>query len=261
MKKLLSLLLATAMLLTLIGCSSADDPPAEGEKPLLKVGTSADYAPFEFHKDVNGVDTIVGADIELAKYICDKLGYELEIVDMGFDGLIGGLNEGRFDMIIAGYTVDPKRDCIFSIPYYGLGQVVLTTVENKDSLNTAESLMGKKIGGLLGSKQAVLAQQYAGETAIIIPNFQDAVMMVQEGGLDGVICESSVADSVIAQNSDLTLTEAVIQTGEDSVGIAFKKGNEELLNKVNPILEEVIEKGLVNEWVAMFQEDAEATAD
>ncbi len=263
MKKLIIALLTGTMILSLAACSS-DSTSSEGEsetttsseetKPVLKVGTSADYPPFEFHKSVDGKDTIVGVDIDLANYICDELGYELELVDMSFDGLIGGLKEGNFDVIISGFSVDPERDCDFSIPYYGADQVLITTKENKAELDTIEGLKGKKIAGLMGSVQETLAKEYAGDTAVAIQNFQDSVMMVSEGGLDGVICELGVADTVLASNDNLVISDAVIDAGDNSVAVAVKKGNSALLDEINPVLEDVLEQGLVSEWMEKYQD-------
>ena len=261
MKKVLSALLAITMSMGMVACTTEEPTtssttPSESEtsvsetpveKKTLKVGTSADYPPFEYHADVDGKDTIVGVDIDLANHIADELGYELEIIDMGFDGLVGNLNEGSFDMVMAGFTVDPTRDCLFSIPYYGFDNVIITLPENKEKYSTIESLSGMKLGGLLGSTQEELAKQYAGETAIILPNFQDGVMMVQEGGLDGMICESVVGQATVNKNDKLVITDLIIEVPNSEVAIGFKKGNEELADQINVILQEAMNSGLIND--------------
>lgn len=255
MKKLLVSALAVSMLLSLTACgtSSTESVSEENKKPTLKVGTSADYPPFEYHAEVDGKDTIVGVDIELANYICDALGYELELVDMSFDGLIGSLNEGNFDLILSGLSADPNRDCLFTVPYYGANQALITTKDKVDMFQSTEDMMGKKISGLMGSIQEGFAVQYAGDTAVAVQNFQDSVMMVMEGGLDGIICESGVADTVIAANSDLVIADVYIDDGDNTVCGAVKKGNEALVEEINPILNEVVEKGLVEEWLEKHQ--------
>ena len=75
----------------------------------IVLGTSADYPPYEFHETINGVDTIVGFDIEIAKVIAKELGVELEIKDMSFDGLLAALQSGTVDMVIAGMSATPER--------------------------------------------------------------------------------------------------------------------------------------------------------
>ena len=253
MKKIISAILALTMTVGMVACSSTK-PDESTDKKVLTVGTSADYPPFEYHANVDGKDTIAGVDIDLANYIADELGYELKIVDMGFDGLIGSLNEGSFDMVMAGFTVDPTRDCSFSVPYYGFDNVVITTPENKEKYNTLDSLKGMKLGGLLGSVQEELAKQYAGETAIIIPNFQDGVMMVQEGGLDGIVCESVVGQAAVEKSDKIVLSDVIIEVENSEVAIAFKKGNDALIEEVNVVLQEAIDSGKIDEWMVKHLE-------
>ena len=90
MKKAIALLLALVTLLSLTACagSALDQIKQKGE---LVVGTSADYPPYEFHAEVDGKDTIVGFDMEIAQAIADKLGVSLKIVDMSFDNLLMSL--------------------------------------------------------------------------------------------------------------------------------------------------------------------------
>ena len=105
MKKMISLLMIVVVLASLlVACgngekegsqennSKVESYTLEGIKNKGKIilGTSADYPPFEFHKVIDGKDEIVGFDIEIAKYIADQLGVELEIKDMDFDKLLGG---------------------------------------------------------------------------------------------------------------------------------------------------------------------------
>ena len=88
----------------------------------LRLGTSDDYPPFEYHMDVDGQDTIVGFDIEMGKLIAEELGVELEITDMAFDALLISLQQGKFDLVAAGVTYSPERYGLFSDPYYVEGQ-------------------------------------------------------------------------------------------------------------------------------------------
>ena len=283
LKRILAMVCAVAMIGTLAACggasssapasSAASSETASSEaasseaassetasKGKLRVGTSADFPPYEFHQmDANGNDMIVGADIELAKYICEQLGYELEIVDMSFDGLVGGLKEGSYDMIIAGFSITPEREaeCLFSQPYFGMEQVVLVRAEDKDAYTSADVLMGKKVAGQMGSLQESLARQYAGETAVIIQNFQDSIMMLMEGQLDAVICETTVGDSVLASNPALVKSDIQIEMDANNIAVAFNKDNTELCEQVNEVLDTVIAEKMVDKWVMQFQEQAD----
>ena len=97
--------------------SALDKIKASGK---IILGTSADYPPYEFHALVDGKDTIVGFDIELAKEIAKDLGVELEIKDMSFDGLLAALVSGNVDMVISGMTPTEERrqNVDFSDIYY-----------------------------------------------------------------------------------------------------------------------------------------------
>ena len=143
MKKLLALLLCLVMLISFAACaveegSSDENDDAQNEEQTelssveqikqsgkLRLGTSADYPPFEYHMDVDGQDTIVGFDIEMGKLIAEELGVELEITDMAFDALLISLQQGKFDLVAAGVTYSPERYGLFSDPYYVEGQAVL----------------------------------------------------------------------------------------------------------------------------------------
>ena len=125
----------------------------------LILGTSADYPPYEFHKEIDGKDTIVGFDIEIAKEIAKDLGVELEIKDMDFDGLLLALNADKVDMVMAGMTPDPERIKVvdFSKIYYEAVHGVVINVANKDTFKTVEDLAGKKVGAQKGAVQEDIA--------------------------------------------------------------------------------------------------------
>ena len=138
MKKIIALILALAMVFSFTACgggssdsgkSVIDEIKAKGK---LTVGTSADYPPYEFHTEIDGVDTIVGFDIAIAKAIADDLGVELEIVDMSFDNLLMSLANGEFDMVIAAITSNEEREKAvdFSDPYLVSKNLILVKTEN-----------------------------------------------------------------------------------------------------------------------------------
>ena len=109
MKKVVVLILALIMTMSLVACGGSSEGSAAAEsdsyidqikaKGELVVGTSADYPPYEFHTEIDGVDTIVGFDISIAQAIADDLGVELKIVDMSFENLLMSLSNGEFDMV------------------------------------------------------------------------------------------------------------------------------------------------------------------
>lgn len=242
-----------------------ETPEAEepsGEKEVLKVGMSGDYPPFEFYAETENGRELVGVDVELAKYIADSLGMELELTDMSFDGLIGSLDAGKFDLVISGMSIKEGRKCLFSNPYYTAEQSLLVKAGNEEKYASLDDLKGQKIGGQTGSFQEELAVQYAGaDTAQIVPNVQDMVMMVAEGKLDGMFCEDGVALSVVARNDQLGIAKLDIPTEKNDLGVCVQEGNTEMLEKVNAIVDEVVEKNLIGEWTAQFLDVEEAAGE
>ena len=241
--------------------TKAEETKAEATNGVLRVGMSGDYPPFEFYAETENGRELVGIDVELAKYIADKLGMELELTDMSFDGLIGSLDEGKFDLVISGMTIKADRKCLFSDPYYTADQALLVKAGNEDKYASLDDLKGQKIGGQMGAFQQELAEQYAGDTAQIVNNVQDMVMIVAEGKLDGMFCESGVALSAVSKNSGLAIANLEIPTEKNELGVCIQEGNEEMLNKINPIVAEVVEKNLIGEWEAEFLDVEEAAAE
>ena len=259
MKKLIALLLAVVMVLALAACGKKDnaaenkEDPKKDDRPVLTVGTSGDYPPFEFYTVEDGETKLTGADMKLAEYIADKLGMKLELVDMSFDALLGSLDEGKIDLVISGMTIDPERKCLYSDEYYSVGQSLLVPAGHENDFASMDDLMGKKIGGQMGAVQEELANQYAGDGAQIVNNVQDMIMMVSEGKLDGMFCENVVAEAAAAKSDKVAIANLEIPAEEANlVGACAKVGNTELINKINPIIAEVTEKNLYGEWMTGF---------
>ena len=142
MKKMMSLLMALAVAVSLAACGSAQTGNKEEVKTentasnkleqikakgVLVLGTCADYPPYETHAIVDGKDEIVGFDIEIAKEIAKALGVELKIEDMDFDALLVSLNSDKVDMVIAGMSANEERAKAvdFSMIYYNPQQKIV----------------------------------------------------------------------------------------------------------------------------------------
>ena len=126
---------------------SADLPAAEGDaaasdKPVLVLGTSPDYPPYEFFADA-AMTEYAGIDIEVAKYIAESMGMELQIESMNFDNLVTSLSNGDFDIVLAAceYTEERALACDFSDPYYtDLPPVILVKASNADKYKTVDDI-------------------------------------------------------------------------------------------------------------------------
>lgn len=261
MKKSLALLMSALMLLGMTACGStpaqsqsSGSASGSGKKgEVLTVGLSGDFPPFEFYAQTDGGRALVGADVKLAEHIADELGMELELVDMAFDGLLGSLNEGKIDLVISGMSVDPARKCLYSDPYFEAGQALLVPAGNEKVFASLEELMGHKIGGQMGSLQQELAETYAGkDSAQIVNNVQDMIMMVSEGKLEGMFCETVVAQSAIQKSDKVAIAELEVPSDRNLVAVCMKEGNTEMADKINPIIAEVVEQNLYGDWMTQY---------
>ena len=111
MKKFVSLLLALLMIASLAACGKkANDDKNNSDSKTLVMGTSADYAPFEFmYKGENGTMQYGGIDVSVGQYIAENMGKELKVENMAFDYLLPALVKGDFDIVISAMEVDEKR--------------------------------------------------------------------------------------------------------------------------------------------------------
>lgn len=225
-----------------------------GEKKTLIMATSADYKPYEFHDLTSGKDEIVGFDIDIARYIGKELGFEVQITDMNFDGLVPALQTKRADFVMAGMTPTPERqkNVDFSDIYYDAKN---TIVSKKDSnLTKPEQLAGKKVGVQLGSIQEGAAKELAktaqGLQITSLNKIGEIIEEVKTGRVDAAIIEDTVAKGFVASNPELQLT--VIETDEtNGSAVAFPKGSPHTA-EFNKVIKKMQENGeldkLIQKW-------------
>ncbi|AQQ53981.1 ABC transporter substrate-binding protein [Planococcus lenghuensis] len=216
------------------------------EMEVLEVATSADFPPFESR---NTEGDFVGFDIDLANYIADELGYDLEITDMKFDGLIGALQSERVDMVISGMsaTDERKENVDFSTAYHHSGEMFLTQAGS--DIDTLEDLEGTVVGVQLGTIQEDGAQKLLEEEDL---NFElkaldNAGLLIQElmsGRIDVVYMDESVATGYIEEQGLEGFADPT--TSSPGMAVAFPKGSE-LVDEVNAVLAEAEESGYLAE--------------
>lgn len=212
-----------------------------GGKKVLKVGTSPDFPPFEYIDD-NG--NIVGIDIDLVKALAAKLGYDVEIVSIDFDGLIPALQNGQIDVIAAGMTItdERKQKVDFTLPYWDADQAILVKKGSDFYPQSLNDLAGKVVGVQSGTTGEWLIDDFINQSGSDItvkryPSFVLAVTDLINGRIDAVIVDTPVA-AAFSKKYDVEVS-ATIQTGEQ-YGLAVQKGNTELLNELNQALEEFL---------------------
>lgn len=231
-----------------------DAAQPSGDKKTLVMATSADYQPYEYHNLSSGKDEIVGFDIDIAKYIGQELGFEVQVNDMNFDGLVPALQSKRADFVMAGMTPTPERlqNADFSVIYY---EARNTIVSKKDSnLTKPEQLAGKKVAVQLGSIQETAAKELAekveGLQITSLNRIGEIVEEVKTGRVDAAIIEDQVAAGFVKNNEGLQYT--VIESPEtNGTAIAFPKGSP-LVEDFNNVIKKMQENGemdkLINKW-------------
>jgi arginine/lysine/histidine transporter system substrate-binding protein len=255
-KKRFVLFLTMIMLVGLLaacGTSKKENADTNNDKKVLTMGTSADYPPFEFINTGKSKD-IIGFDVDLAKTIAAKLGYEVKVKDIDFSGLIQSLKSGQVDFVLAGMTPTEKRkkNVDFSDIYYTAQHMI---VSKQDSgINTLEDLKGKTVGVQLGSIQEGKAKDINKTVAIKIENrdrIPDIIQEIKAGRFDAAIIEDTVAKGYFTKGKDLKGFTIGDNPDEAGSAIAFPK-NSDLTEKFNKELKKMKENGELNDLIVKW---------
>ncbi len=240
--KVASIVLVIAMIACFAACGGNG-----GEKEKLVMATNAEFPPYEYVED----GKIVGIDAEIAALIADKLGMELEIVDVAFDSIIPGVQSGKYDMGMAGLTVNDERleKVNFSTSYATGIQAVI--VKDGSDIKSIDDLAGKKIGVQTSTTGDIYATGDYGEDAITrYDNGAVAVQALLADKVDCVIIDNEPAKSYVAANEGLKVLDTEY-TVED-YAICFAKEDTELKDKVDGALKELIADGSVKEVIEKY---------
>jgi polar amino acid transport system substrate-binding protein len=229
--------------------TAAENAPDSGKKTLI-MGTSADYPPYENVDAKNGGE-IVGMDIDLARQIADKLGFELQISSMDFNGLIAALQTGRVDFVMSAMsaTEERRKNVDFSDIYY----IARNTIVSNQNHNytTLEQLADKRIGVQLGSTQEAVVAELAGAQIKKLNKIPDLIQELKSGRLDAAIVEDAVALGYTSANPDLRFNMIPSGSSDEGYAIAFPKGSP-LVSDFNRALAEMEQSGdkdaIVNKW-------------
>jgi ABC-type amino acid transport substrate-binding protein len=216
------------------------------------VGTSADYPPYEFRLLPELEDDIVGIDIDIAEAIAADLNVKLEIKNVVFNNLFNELAADNIDLILAGLAPTENRLKIvdFSIPYYQAIQNMVIRVKDKEKINLLEDLRGKIVGTQTGSIQEDMAKSMiVGATFITRPTIQKLIDELASEKLDAVILEKPVADAYVFKNKDFLNLECNSDRTPLGSAAAVKKGNADLLARVNQILARLIKENKISQFV------------
>ncbi|HEY5585189.1 MAG TPA: transporter substrate-binding domain-containing protein [Ruminiclostridium sp.] len=251
-KKSFCLFLAVAIGISIAGCGDEAIMKKIEKSGKLVVGTSADYAPYEYHTIINGKDTIVGFDISIVQEISKDLGIQLEIVEMGLEGLLPALNTGDIDIVIAGMNPDEDRKKLadFSKIYYQAKQGVIVRTEDKNKIKTITDLSEKKVGAQLGTEQEKVAKEQIRAVSLVsLGKISELVTQLKKKKIDALVVELPVANEYVKKNNDLALTGIAVKEDTGGVAIAVKKGNSDLVELINKSLDRLMTDGSIKKFV------------
>ena len=270
MKKILALVLALCMVFALAACGEAASDPTdapESEAPAseapaseapaseapegdgtfttivegkLTMSTNAQFPPYEMTTDDGGFE---GIDVEIATAIAEKLGLELDILDMDFDSALLAVQQGKSDIVMAGVTVNEDRQLVMDFTdSYATGVQVIIVKEGSDVTidNMGEGLIGTQRGT---TSNIYCTDDYGEEHVMAYDDGFTAVQALMNGQVDCVVIDNAPAQEFVKNNAGLTILDT--EYANEDYAIGLNKGNTALLDAINTALNELISDGTV----------------
>jgi polar amino acid transport system substrate-binding protein len=221
--------------------------PAAAPAKVYVVGTDAAYAPFESQ---NERGEIVGFDIDVVNAIAAKVGMEVRFVNTPWEGIFNSLNQGDRDLLVSAITITEERrqSMDFTEPYFDAVQLI--AVRQDSAVTRFEDLKTLKVGVQTGTTGDEVVTQLLGKDNTNVRRFESTPLALKElesGGVDAVVADNGVVNHYVANHST-----AGFKTVSDSsfvpeqYGIAVRKGNTELLDKLNQGLAAIRADGTYN---------------
>lgn len=232
------MLLLSVLLLT--GCGARD------EDTLVMV-TEAGFAPYEYYDG----GKIVGVDVAIGEEIAKAMGKKLKVKDVAFDFVINEVKSGKADFGAAGMSIteERKKEVDFTIEYAVSDQVVV--VRKDSNINGFDDIKNKTITVQLGT----VADQYAEKTykdAKLVKHkkYLSAAQDVKSNKADCIIMDALPAKELVKENKDLRILDGVLF--QDKYGMIVKKGNKELLDKINEVLQKLVDENKIEKYVIEY---------
>ena len=277
MKKILALMLALCMVFALAACGEAasdpsaapeseapaseapaseapasEEPAADGEfttivEGKLTMSTNAQFPPYEMTTDDGGFE---GIDVEIATAIAEKLGLELDILDMDFDSALLAVQQGKSDIVMAGVTVNEDRLLVMDFTdSYATGVQVVIVKEGSDVTmdNMGEGLIGTQRGT---TGNIYCTDDYGEEHVVAYDDGFTAVQALMNGQVDCVVIDNAPAQEFVKNNAGLTILDTEYAVEDYAIGL--NKGNTALLDAINSALAELIADGTVQSIIDKY---------
>lgn len=269
MKKIIAFLLAAILVLGCTACGSKKDEGNDRlaqikEKGYIELCTEPYFAPFEYVDPTKtGDDQYQGMDLEVAKYIADKIGVDLKITALDFTAVLAGVADGKYDFAISAIAYSPERAeaMRFSDVYYatntGYGFIVRS--EDVGKYTDVDSLKDAVVITQSGSVQEALYNQYvngACKEFKLVANMTDGYLAVSEGKADVCICSTASASLYAQANGGLDIPDFRFEVDPNMNGVCVAmptEGTESLAELINQCIAELNESGKPEEWYSQYE--------
>ena len=230
------------IMILMCGCTK------KNENELIMV-TEAGFAPYEYYE--NG--EVVGVDVDIAKEIAKYLGKKLVVKDIAFDSIINEVKTGKADFGAAGisYSDDRAKNVDFSINYAVSKQVVI--VNNNSSITNVNGISNEKIAVQLGSiADTFVTEKYKSANVVRQKKYLAAIEDLKTGKVDCVVMDELPAKEIVSKNEGIKILDGSLTN--DSYGMVVKKGNKELLDAINIVLQKLKDEGKIDEFIIKHTE-------
>ena len=269
MKKMIAFLLAAILVLGCTACGSKKDEGNDRlaqikEKGYIELCTEPYFAPFEYVDPTKtGDDQYQGMDLEVAKYIADKLGVDLKITALDFTAVLAGVADGKYDFAISAIAYSPERAEAMRLSdvYYatntGYGFIVRS--EDVGKYTDIDSLKDAVVITQSGSVQEALYNQYvngACKEFKLVANMTDGYLAVSEGKADVCICSTASASLYAQANGGLDIPDFRFEVDPNMNGVCVAmptEGTESLAELINQCIAELNSSGKPEEWYSQYE--------
>ena len=245
--RLKSFILKIVLAVFCVGCLGCGQGSETATDHKLVIAIDATFIPMSFLNDQGELD---GFEVDLIKAVSETAGYDYELVNVEWGGLFGGLITKKFDMVISSITIlDERKDRMaFSIPYLqsGVSVLVRKDIQNVDSLEGLSELKAT-VGAQINTTSYYFLQKHDGIKIKTYEKFGHAIIDMANKGNDGVVGDSVQVNYYFNKNIELTRNARFLgsRLTSENYGIALRKGNLELKQKIDASLTELLKNGTV----------------
>ncbi len=265
-----SIVVGLAMVSLLSACGSSDDTATEEKKTAwddiqesgsMTVATSGTLFPTSYRAE--GSDELTGFEVEVVREIGERLELDIEFTELGFDEMLTSVQTGQVDLAANDIeiTEDRKENFIFSTPFkYSYGTAIVRA-EDLSGIQTMEDLKGKKAAGASTSVYMQTAREYGAEEVVYDNATNETYLRdVAIGRTDVILNDYYLQTLAIAAFPELPITiHPDLKYSPSDVGVVMNKDNKELADKVNGVLNDMLEDGTITEISAEFFNGADVT--